>query len=1133
MLTVIYQRYKNAIVMAVIGIILFSAVLWAMANNVSGSDNSIEIDRDKNDDMRAESRAAIKNMTFYLQQTQKANYVFDYSTTTIFNTMVGNNLTNLSSGGGKVKIDWYLHPVLAGDFHINGDIFILMNVQMRSDSNNFNGALNVNLWDVSNIDSGGTRTESSFKTGTSGNIDFTTSVAGYGITLTGVDYTVPANHGIRVEFEITGGASNYYFMLFGDNVYDSHIVFQSESYIQAGEVYTENYKGELTTNFQLDETNKNMDIIANITDPFGGYDIKMVNMTLTSPTGAIILDNVGMTKFEGTNISFSSKFSVAWNYDGAQVGRYNITVWAVDWNGYNYYYYRLNYNFGVYPDTNIGYFLIGGLPNYGDVKVFDSLGQPLEGAVVKAQLGGNTWAVNTTNSTGIAGLDGYPGIYNIIVEWQDVVVETRTNFDFIPDFYLELTCDVFYPEFKVVDNSNSPLKGANIYIGHPNGTFSIIPLITDDNGLFKLEKAPIGNFQVIVKWRDVEVANIIELVDNNGLLDTIVCEVFKVQLTLVDSKGIGLPKAQIIMANSLSRLILDSQISSLSGAIISQLPVGDYNISVYWLQRIVKEFDLTLNNDYTETIVCDVFYVNFLVLDTHQQPVENAAILITDKDTDAVLDSSSTDLNGIMESRLPIGVSDVKVYWNNILVHSSSISITSDVSSANAIPLNCEIYYLTINCLDYHGVPLDNAQVQIFLADDLELLDFAEADSNGTVIFRLPVNSYDFMIYWLNTKVYNRFDFNLNSDHTLDILCTVYYINITPVDSRDQFLEAARIDIYDISTGQVTRTNIAGSDGKALFRLPANNHIVKITWLDVNVSYSIQEFSMDDDVIIKCQVFYMTIYVVDFGNFPVENANVFVNYNKLTNIFDSGITNLTGKVISRLPIGNYSIAVTWKDVEVYQVINASLTADRTQLCPARIYYIDVKAVDKDNANLGDVLVTIQNLDTNTGLTESGYTNDKGDFQFRLPYGTYEVRGRLITTYLLAEIDMKTTEQIILTDSSERVKLEFKEYPPPVYVTPAFAAASFAIIVIILFLLLWLFVIRKLKKKLDEGKKEGVTELPMAKEAPPAEPAELEGEKPAAPPLAEPVKETLPEDDDKPELPPGESVQSKLPEDEDE
>ena len=172
---------------------------------------------------------------------------------------------------------------------------------------------------------------------------------------------------------------------------------------------TYNYQDEEQTNFELDVSNKTIKMRANITDPFGGYDVNMVKLTLKGPTDNIILDNVTMTKVVGTPINFVNIYETIWNYTGVPIGQYEVTVWAVDNNGYYYYYHKEKYNFGPYPEINSIKFFIGGLPQLGLIKVKDSGSPqaPLPGAVVKVMKGSRVIYTNITNSMGEAGINTY------------------------------------------------------------------------------------------------------------------------------------------------------------------------------------------------------------------------------------------------------------------------------------------------------------------------------------------------------------------------------------------------------------------------------------------------------------------------------------------------------------------------------------------------------------------------------------------------------------------------------------------------------------------------------------------------------------------------------------------------------
>ena len=117
---------KNILVFCLVGMLICSFLIVSAASPVGG-----ELDHDQlqNDTVRTGARAITKNLTFYLHKATSANYVFDYSTTSIMNTMVGNNQQHLADWG-TVITSWYLQPTLAEDFHIQGDIEIAMKINM-------------------------------------------------------------------------------------------------------------------------------------------------------------------------------------------------------------------------------------------------------------------------------------------------------------------------------------------------------------------------------------------------------------------------------------------------------------------------------------------------------------------------------------------------------------------------------------------------------------------------------------------------------------------------------------------------------------------------------------------------------------------------------------------------------------------------------------------------------------------------------------------------------------------------------------------------------------------------------------------------------------------------------------------
>jgi hypothetical protein len=1090
----IIDDIQKIIVMILIALLALSSIVLPISAN---SNESIVND--------IESRQALKDMTFYMQNSSSARYIFDYSTTYTFNTTLGMNTTSIWDQQ-RIRMNWYLHPILAGDFSVNGVVSIVVYFNTKGVSANAN--LNVDIYDVS-YKNAGTETSNLIYSG-SDSVTVLSGIDSYQIDISDTAHVFSAGHSIRIYYEIQGGASAEFGLWYGNNTYDSRVVFQSYNYLKVEDLKTKDHQDVEKSNFLLNEADKTIKMQANVTDPFGGYDIRMVKLTLTDPSDAVILNNVSMMKIGGTPISFANTYEVQWDYSGAEVGQYDITVWAVDNNGYYYFYHKENYNFGNYFDVNTATFFIGGLPQAGTVTAKDS-GTPqqlLVGAVVKVVKGQTTILTEITDSNGQADLNMYPGTYDIVVEWQDVLVGTEADYNVITDFDLTINCDVYYPDFQVVDNAGAPLEGANVYLGHPNGSFLVKPLITDSTGSFSITQAPIGDYNLIVKWRDAEVANVDVLINKNGLIQIILAKVFLLELTLVDSKDVGIPGAQIIIADTVSRLILDSKLSNPNGYMSSQLPIGDYNITVYWQQRVIQQFDLTVDNDLNLTVECWVYYVSFKAVDPHDLPVENARIVFTDPETLGVFDSQITDGKGALESVLPKGPLNIDVYWKDTEVHSSQTEITGDVPSSSPILLVCNIYYLILKAVDSKGVAVQDAQIILTSDSTGEVVDSQITDSNGEVISRVPISGFDITVRWFDTEVYFENNKMVNQDESYILNCQVYYLKITVADSRNETLSDTQISVIMATTNNLFASEKTNDTGTIEVRLPIGTYSIEVIWEGVVVKQEINYSLVSDDYLrLRCNVFYFTVKAIDIESIPLENARVTLSFSSSGKVYDSQWTSTQGTIESRIPIGEFDIKVNWKGVQVFHERSHNINSDATYTINAKVFYLTINAIGNDDEPIKDVSVTIVALEAD--LVENQYTNKGGNTEFRLPHESYNISARFQTTYLLKDIDLKEQGHVELTNDSATITLKFKDYPPPITDTPVFWIIFGIIVLIIMIFLLWFLVIRKLKK----GAKKDVVEekeLPERTEPPKiteplAKPVDSDLVKPAKVKVAVPIK----------------------------
>lgn len=1040
------------------------------------------------------TRQVYNNYTMYFHNTTSANYVFDYSTPYIFNTTLGNKSTNIWDQQ-RVRMNFMLSPVLAADFECTGDISTIIYINTKGVSANAN--LNVEVHDVEYKDSG-SETSTQVYSG-SGGATITSGIDSYQIDISDNPHTFLAGHSIRIYIEIQGGASAEFGLWYGDPKNDSRIIFNAEKTLNIPSVITRDHSDTIEMNFELDVPDKTIKMQAIVTDVFGGYDINEVLLNLYDPSDNPILTNVSMDKIAGTPISYSNTYESLWNYSGAAIGEYTIVVWATDNNGFHNYYHKQKYTYSPYSTTGSGSFFVGGLPTNGEIHVFDSKDLPLAGALVEARKAGRVIASNITDANGDTRLGIYKGLYDIAVFWQGVEVGAEVDYNLLDDFNLTLKCNVFYPEFKVVDNADVPLEGANIYTRHPNGTYRISPYITDENGTISLVQVPQGYIQLIVKWRDVEVADENILVNANGLLATIKCQVYSVDLKLLDSKEIGLPGAQLVVSDSISRLILDSRISNLAGETTSQLPVGLYNVTVYWRQAVVQQLELDVSDDMTLDIDCWVYYVNFRALDPRNASLDNAQIVLTLPDTGGVLDSVMTNMDGYCESRLPVGLADIVVNWKEADVHSSQILISGDVSATSPIILTCEVYYLGLQVTDSKNVSLAEARIIITDPADGSVLDTQVTGYNGSSLIRLPKGEFDISVSWYGIEVYNESSYAMTADTFTTLECKVYYATIKAIDSQSIDLAEAKVLVTHKMTNQVLSNKITNNNGSTEIRVPIGTYEIVIDWRGIEVSRADYDIDNNKQITITCSVFYYTIRAVDDRTLPLNDALVHIRHSKNSDIWDSIITAADGKATSRIPIGEYDLEVYWKDVLVYSEEEYLVNKDEDLDKSCTVHYLTIKAKENDGEAVSDVSIIVE--DATTEILESARTDSKGIAEFRLPAGTYLVSARLQTSHLLKKIDESHNETVVLSASQE-LEFKFEEYPPSIVTTPVFWIVAISVLMFIILLVLVLLFLKARSK-------------PAVSDEEPAQPSDTEDEDLDPPPPDDDELDPPPPEDDLP------------------
>jgi hypothetical protein len=918
-----------------------------------------------------------KDITLYLHNATTSKQVGPIATLRYMDTVMGTDALNVTpQTATSIQDDWYLYPVLANATTIEGNVSVhVWGLRTARTGDNRQATISFNLYD---IDENGAIVATIAADSVTYNM--INDWKEYSLTDTSVaKYTVAKDHSLHLECVISGSASNYYQIAWGDSVYRSRLDIESADYVRVDEVQVLDDQGVPRITLETDAVSKDVTFRADITDPFGGYDIKWVNVTLVDPLGATLIDGDVMTKSSGFFNSWRSEYDYPWNYGGFEPGRYSLTVTAVDFSGY---YYRFPTNpgdttFGGHLESLTVYFWIGGLPEMVTVTVRDNLTRPLEGCTVDM--------VRDSGATDPAGnvtLFIINGTYTITVYWQDVVVY-QGQVDISGPTFINVEAAVYDPEFIVVDDHGDPVEDAVAFFQHPNGTVLIDFWRTDDAGVFSLSRMAGGLYNISVLWLGVEVFDSGVAVAGQGPF-TLDSWVYTLSVEVVDDRGDGLELAQVAITNTSTGILMDSKLTDLEGNMSSKLPIGSYDVDVYWRNSLVYNLtrDYLLNTSRTLVIVAYIYSINITAIDTDGVPLNNAKVVVSFPDDSQIQDFGITDNDGKVSSRLAPGYFKFRLYWREILVNTTPMVL---ITGHEEIVLVGSVYWVPVTVEDSQGVFLADALVS-FMHDSGQGFGTTVTDPNGTTTFRLPVGSYGVDVVWLEATVHES-TVQIDSNETLVLVVDVYYLGIQVTDSLDANLEGAVITISSTVSGRDLIAASTDADGGASFRLPLGTYALEVTWQGSPVLTTTVSVSSNDQIALKAAVFYPTFHATDSRDVDLASAQVMISNATTGRAMGTLVTDTTGQAQFRLPLGSYLVTGLWQDHLVFEDI-LSITSSETHELAYSVYYVDLHVVDADDVDLGGAQIAIE--------SEAGYsmgtgsTDAQGVTTFRLPVGAFSI-----------------------------------------------------------------------------------------------------------------------------------------------
>ncbi len=471
--------------------------------------------------VKAAPNGPIKALNFYFHNETSNPWVGGYTrTTAILNTTQKWSEAPQGYGNitGRLYLDFYVHPDLASNVSLDGSIWLHpWMCGYGTGGSTIGGVFSAIVYEVTST--GQTPVGSTASTG-SQTLPFgsspadsrdVNSVAGNDpLMLNFPAYTFRKGSSILIRIEVNPqGAGANMFFYYDHPICPSYATVYSENYAQIASVKTFDYKYAETNMFSPNWTGSRRKVVAqaNVTDPFGGYDINMVNASIFDPLNQSVPD-----------------------FDNVVMTRISNGLWTIHYS----HLYEANWS---YPET--------------------------------AMLGNYTLKVSVVDNTG--NIEHSSHIFNIGV----IILHN--------------------PTFQVVDDANTAMPNAEVYITLPNGTTNNLPLLTNDTGFISLTKVPTGNYSLKILWKGWVVQETTQYVDSDGPY-TITCQVYQLTVQVSGNDGSSVHGAYAVIYTQ-AGIVYDFKMTDASGQAVFQLPssniqaVGPYRIETfystsYWLTYV-------------------------------------------------------------------------------------------------------------------------------------------------------------------------------------------------------------------------------------------------------------------------------------------------------------------------------------------------------------------------------------------------------------------------------------------------------------------------------------------------------------------------------------------------------------------
>ena len=984
------EGLKKACLMTVIGLLILGLSISITAsaeeaNELESSEKMMEDD--------------IKEKTTYLHnETATVNENPDVMT---MNTTIGEDLMITEwDSSAAFSMSWYLDPPFAGDFDLEGTATTNVWIDMRSGAGNTNWVeLTMSLYEIT-PEGDEIFIGSAFEEHDEGRTVFNEySVSG------GFDHELSEGSSLRITIDFENNDQVETRVAFGDSEYPSRLEMSTPTYIEPETFTAMDSTYEERYNFPLDVDEPVIHFNASITDPFGGYDVHAVYLTIEGPEETVLYRE-NMELIEGDDTSYRLDYTYSWDYSDADEGEYTAIVSAVDNTGYHYRYPDNpgDETYGGHLESSSKVLWIGAERYHVNLQTLDTLDRPMENAEVQVIRDGNIEAYNHTDHEGITNVSMRGGMNEVRVYWQDVLVnETELEIDqhVSREDALEMSCRVYTPTYRVVDVAGEPIENVNIHMGHPNGTS--VRVLTGEDGTVEVQQLPEGEYSLRSEWLTKVVDRSSHELNTNEFFE-IEASVHYMDVTVEDERQESVSDVHLTFRYDDTERVANADLTDVDGNTVMRLPeTGEfaYDIEARWRGVSVGETEgIELTENRSVEITLEIYYVEVHAIDStpDNDDMNGARLRVYNEETGALANSVVLSSTGRGEVRLPSGEHNFEVLWKGVQVAEKSRDVVEDMEEQ---VIECDVYELEIQVEDEEGESVDNARVETRYQG--QLLDEMRTDENGwTPESRLPGEELNIRIYWRGVQVYDQ-TYELEDNSEITRTASIYHVDFELEDHHGELLDDASISLYD--GGSLIESGTTGSHGRVSMRLPVGDHLTEIEWKGVTVYEDEEHIGASRDMSIAVEdIHHVTFETLDSDGIGVDRASIVTTVGDEQ--VDSGRTE-NGLFTTRVPTpygenGEVTVTAYWRDVQVLQdteTVEGDRLDDTIEL-ELDIYYLEYELLDVEGEPVENarVFITHSEITEGSDLIADRATDEDGMIEFRLPRGeqTLEARWKEVT-----------------------------------------------------------------------------------------------------------------------------------------